>query len=258
MSDVAKHFDLSGKRTLITGGTSGIGRGVAQRFVEAGAQVVISGTRDDGGDVAADVGAAFTRCDVTEPGATEALVLDAAERLGGLDVVVANAGIAASPGEVTDTDMSDYDSIMAVNARAAFELLKHAPAAMADGGSIITTASVSGMEGGAGSSAYAASKAALLNLTQSSALELAARGIRVNAVSPGPIATGMWGDMDPNQFGRWGLPLGRVGLVEECVGAYHFLAADESRFVTGINLVVDGGYSAGSAPQLSELVARQS
>ena len=255
---VAGHFDLSGKRALITGGTAGIGRGVAQRFVEAGAQVVISGTRDDGGDVAAEVGAAFARSDLTEPGATKELVLHAADRLGGLDIAVVNAGVAWPTGEVTDTDMSDYDSIMAVNARAAFELLKHAPAAMADGGSIITTASVSGMEGGGGSAVYAASKAALLNLTQSSALELAGRGIRVNAVSPGPIATGMWGDVDPNQFGRWGLPLGRAGLVEECVGVYHFLAADESRFVTGINLVVDGGYMAGTAPQLYELVARQS
>lgn len=250
-------FQLKGKRILVTGGTAGIGLAVAKRLVDHGGRVVISGRRTDGEATAEGIGAEFIRADMANGNEVDQLFEQVLQLLGTLDVVINNAGVGWSTGEIVDTAMAEYDQMMGINMRAAFQVLKLAPGYMTEGGSIINTASISGMEGGAGSSVYAATKAALINLTQSATLELAPRGIRVNAVSPGPVRTEIWGDIDANAMSKLILPLGRIGEVEDCTGAYHFLASDDSRFITGINLVVDGGYSAGQARQLEGLVARE-
>lgn len=247
-------FELNGKSVLIVGGTAGIGLAIARRFALHRARVVISGRRADGDEIAAEVGAQFIRADANLEQDLKGLFGETSKLLGPLNIVINNAGIAYSTGDIAETDLEDFDRIADTNLRAAFLVLKLAPAHMADGGAIINTASISGMRGGSKLSVYAATKAALINLTQSSALELAPRGIRVNAVSPGPIRTNIWGDVDPENFARHALPLARMGEPDDCAGAYHFLAADDSAFITGINLVVDGGYTSGLALQLDHMI----
>lgn len=247
-------FNIKDKRVLITGGTAGIGLAVTERFVEHGAQVIISGRREEGEDIARRIGARFIQADMASEYDVVQLFDRTAKSVGKLDVVINNAGVGHAVTTITDTVLDDYDRTMNINQRAAFQVLQLAPSYMVDGGSIINTASISGVEGGAGSAVYAASKAALVNLTQSSALELASRRIRVNAVSPGPIRTAIWGDIDGEAFAKLALPLARMGKPEECTGAYHFLASDDSSFITGINLIVDGGYCSGMSPQSEKLM----
>lgn len=238
-------FSVENKRTLVTGGTAGIGLAVAQRFAKHGARVVISGRRDDGPEIAKDMGAHFIRADTTEPGDVEALVTQAVAHLGGLDVVVNNAGIAENTGHITESDLADFDSQFAINVRGAYQILKLVPAHMSAGGSIINTASISGTQGEPNLSAYGATKAALISLTKSSALELAARNIRVNAVNPGPIYSEIWADGVPEEYFKVLVALGRVGEADEAAAPFHFLASDDASFITAATIAVDGGMSAG-------------
>lgn len=249
-------FELDRKRVLITGGTAGIGLAVARRFALHGAQVVICGRRDDGEDIASEIGAQFVRADMMVDSDINRLFSETKKLLGTVNVVINNAGIAYFTGDIWETDLADFDRIVNVNLRAAFQVLKLAPQYMVDGGTIINTASMSGLEGGSKLAVYAATKAALINLTKSSALELAPRNIRVNAVSPGPIRTEIWGDVDAETFAKVALPLARMGEVDECAAAFHFLAADDSAFITGTNLVVDGGYTCGLSQQLDALAGQ--
>ena len=249
-------FDLTGRRVLVTGGSAGIGNAVAERFIAAGAKVVISGRRPETPEIAKAMGAIGVVADLSELEGVDFTLEQAADQLGSLDIAINNAGVAWPSGNLSEAKMDDLDAMMAVNFRSSYRLLSSLPKFMKNGGSIVNTASISGMSGEKGLSAYAASKAALLNLSQTAALELAPRGIRVNSVSPGPIRTDIYSvvDYDPLALSRIVLPLGRMGEVDDCVGAYHFLASDEARFVTGINLVVDGGFMAGTSAMVDQLV----
>ena len=229
-------FSISGKATLITGGTAGIGFATAKHFAEQGANVVISGRRDNGAEIAKSIGCHFIQTDLQKPGDIEKLFAGAVEHLGKLDVVINNAGQGGDICDIADADMDLYDEVVTVNMRAAYLVMKLASGHMNDGGSIINTASVSGMEGEIGMSTYCATKAALISLTQTAALELASRGIRVNAISPGPVKSEIWGGEDPIESCKITIPLGRIGEANEVATAFHFLASNAASFITGANL----------------------
>src|SRR4030095_1917742 len=245
-STAMRAFALTDKVALITGGTAGIGHATAKQFVAAGANVIITGRRASGAQIAAELGAHFVPAELAHIAEINALF----GQIDALDILVNNAGIFPAGASLSATGDDELDRAVAINVRAPFQVLRAAVPKLRTGGSIVNVASVSGMTGGAGSAVYAATKAAIINLTQSLALELAGR-IRVNAVSPGPIATDMWPDSAPlRPLLKTLLPMGRIGQPLEVALAIQFLCSDAASFVTGHNLVVDGCYVAGDSPTL--------
>ena len=241
-------FSLAGKCALITGSTRGIGRAIAEGFVAAGARVVISS--ENAGDtarVAGELGQPGIACDVTDDAALAALVSGTADALGGLDILVCNAGITGQPGPFATLDMADYDRVMALNLRSQVVLtglaLPHIAAR--GGGAVVLMASLAALRGNANINAYALAKAGLVQLARNLAVEWGPRGVRVNAIAPGFIATDLSRPLLENaefMAKRMAMtPLRRPGTVEEVAGAAHFLASDAAGFVTGQVLVVDGG-----------------
>lgn len=246
--------DIDGKRVLITGSTSGIGAAVATAFARHGALVCVHGhsNRQRGAEmvseIAAEGGSAiFVAADLSHQDAAAKLVGEAAERLGGLDVLINNAGGMPARASVADFDHDMYEHVMDVNLRAAFSTTSAARPHMvrAGGGAIVNTSSASARTGGPGGSAiYAAAKAALHSLTRTAAKELAPDNIRVNSVLPGIIET-PFHDSLPDAVRDTlvkATPLGRLGRPEDCVGAFLFLASAEmSGFITGQAIDVNGG-----------------
>lgn len=233
---------LNGKRVLVTGGASGIGAAIAERFREEGAQVVVGDLR--GGDVALDVRSAA---------ANKEAVAFTVERLGGLDTVVCNAGRPAT-GTAVDTPEADWDDAMAVNAKSIYLAAQAAwPHLEASRGSILVTASVCAFWATQNQVAYCASKAAALMLTKCLALDGADAGIRAACVCPGFTRTPMleqWADGQPDPAAaRAGAaamhPLGRLGTPVDIANAFVYLASDEAAWVTGTAIVVDGGLTTG-------------
>lgn len=243
-------YSLEGKTALVTGGTSGIGLAVAQQFVRNGAQVIITGRRAEGADIAAGIDAGFLQCDVTGEADVVACLAAAQESMGKLDILVINAGTAADEGSIEEFDTQAMRALMEVNFNGVFHLLKHGPAHLADGSAIIATGSAAGSGiTHAGTGVYAASKAGVAYLCRTSAMELADRGIRVNVVCPALIAgTGMMTEDDGGDESRFLSTLtafGRMGRLEEVTGIYNFLASDGASFITGQEICVDGGLTAG-------------
>ena len=248
---------LNNKVTIVTGGASGIGEATSRRFAQEGAAVVVADTRLGKAEtVAADINdngghAVAIEVDVAEADSVAALVDSAVTEFGRLDVMFNNAGT-LSPGSVLELDVDDWDLVMAVNVRSVYLGGKFAiPAMLASGGgSIINTASISGLHGDGGAVVYAASKAAVINLTRAMSTDHAADGIRVNAVCPGTIETPPVQRMmqDPVALERNlnAHAIGRLGRPEEIASAALWLASDESSFVTGEAIVVDGGLRAQS------------
>ncbi len=258
---------LEGKVAVITGGTSGIGACTAEVFVANGAKVVIAGRRQDRGKKLAEKlgdAASFKPTDVSVEADVKAMIGHAVDRFGRLDCVMNNAGTGSQFAAIADVDLEQFDAVIAVNLRAVLAGMKYAARIMAvqGTGSIINVASVNGVRAGLGGHYYSAAKAASIHLTRCAAMELGEKGIRVNSISPGMIATGGFGkymDMQPDEadehpeyaeaaitsvLPRW-QPLQYAGRVDDIAQAALFLASDASRFVTGHNLVVDGGISAG-------------
>lgn len=265
-------LSLSGKVAIVTGGTSGIGARAAEVFVAAGAKVVIAGRRRERGERLAQAlgnAASFSRTDVSIEDEVKAMIQHAVDRFGRLDCLMNNAGRGSQFATIADADLEQFDAVIAVHLRAVLAGMKYAARVMAihGTGSIINVASVNGTRAGLGGHYYAAAKAASIHLTRCAAVELGEKGIRVNSISPGMIATGAFGkytDMDADEaddhpeyaeaaiasiVNRW-QPLQRIGHVDDIAQAALFLASDASRFVTGHNLVVDGGISAGWSPGL--------
>ncbi len=243
-------FSLEGKSALLVGATAGIGLAVAEQFVAAGARVIIAGRRREGATVAEDIGAGFVSCDATDEIQVIACLREAEAALGKLDILVANAGIAVDEGSIETLDSEAMQQVMAVNLNGVFHLLKHAPAQLNDGAAVIVTGSAAGSGiTHAGTGVYAASKAGVAYLCRTSAIELAERGIRVNVVCPALIAgTGMMTVDDGGDEARFLSRLtafGRMGRIEEVTGIYHFLASDAAAFITGQEIRVDGGLTAG-------------
>lgn len=247
-------FSLVDRVAFITGGTSGIGEAVARRFIEAGAKVAIVGRRD-GEALAEEIGGIFIRADVTDEKQMIEALAAAERRLGKIDILVNNAGLQDTGPSIEEHSMADFDKNVAILQKGVYLGLKYGPRHMNDGGSVINTSSIAGEVGVYGYSQYGMCKAAVLHLTKTAAIELAPRHIRVNSILPGTVRTPMVED-EPEEIALTECitPLGRIAETEDMVGVYHFLAADESCYITGQKLVVDGGFTAGPSLGLLEKV----
>lgn len=246
-------FSLKGKNAFVTGGANGIGLAVAKRYREAGANVIIADLAD-GAVIAEEIGAFFTKLDVSDEQAVKAALEDTASVHGKLDVLVNNAGITGRENfyNIEDGTPQNLELVFAVNTYGVFYGMKHGPRLMHDGGSIINTSSLASTMGVPGNSQYSGTKAAVDQVSQIAALELGPRGIRVNTVCPGFFRTDMGDSALGDVLAREMTALGRIGEIGELVGLYHFLAADESRYITGQSFKVDGGWSAGLSRQLMD------
>lgn len=235
---------LEGKVAIVTGAASGIGKASAALFAREGAKVIAADRAEADGVVAADAG---------REEEVQRLVDHAVAQHGGLDIFFANAGVSGGLASIFEQSVEDWQEILRINLIGPFLAIKHAAPAMKErgGGSIICTASVAGLRAGAGGPAYSASKAGVIRLVQVAATQLCGAGIRVNAICPGLIETGMTRELferaraagKEDQIGHLN-PLKRGGVPDEIAGAALFLASDESSYVNGHALVVDGGLSA--------------
>lgn len=251
-------FGLRGKRALVTGASSGIGRKVAEAYLQAGADVALAARNFDtlesiAGELAADGGdfhgkVVPIRCDVTQPDQVNNMVDQTIAQLGGLDVAVCNAGIIAVV-PMLEMSPDDFQRIQDTNVTGVFLTAQAAARAMVRqgrGGVIINTASMSGSIINVPQQVghYCASKAAVIQLTKAMAVEFAPHNIRVNSVSPGYILTEL---VEPlvEYHAQWELkiPLGRIGRPDELTGLYVYLASEASSYMTGSDIVIDGGYT---------------
>lgn len=246
-------YSLQGKNAFITGGTAGIGLAVAHAYIEAGAHVVIAGRREQGEAIATDIGAGFYRLDVAD----EAAVIKGFDWLeaefGKLDILVNNAGFAADElmGEISSTSI---EKTININFKGVLYGLLHGPRHMRDGSVIINTSSTAAVIASPTQLVYSACKAAVCSMTQTAAIELGPRGFRVNAVLPGGVETDM---AMPEAIFKTLTTCSRVGQTADLVGLYNLLASDASAYITGQNICVDGGLSAGISMQLMELMLDQ-
>jgi meso-butanediol dehydrogenase / (S,S)-butanediol dehydrogenase / diacetyl reductase len=257
-------MSFTGKTVLVTGSTTGIGEACAHIFAQSGAQVMVSGRNEPRGravveDIQAACGSAqFAAVDLRAAGACERLVGDTVERLGGLDVLVNNAGILYTA-DALDTSNEQWLDTMAVNVNALFFLSRAAVGHMkaAGKGAIVNVASEWGLNGEANHVAYCASKGAVIQITRCMALDHARDNIRVNSVCPGEIHTRMVDDILARRGGDLadslrelaaGIPMRRLAHPAEVARCVHFLASDLASYVTGTNLSVDGGNDATAGP----------
>jgi NAD(P)-dependent dehydrogenase (short-subunit alcohol dehydrogenase family) len=246
--------ELAGKVAIVTGGASGIGRGMVERFVQEGASVVIADINPEGGEeLAAELGApaVFHQADVGDAASIQAAVDTAVERFGGLHVMCNNAGIGGSFKRFLEDDFADFERVMNVNILGVMVGCQRAARHMAEhgGGSIVNTTSIGGINAGAGVMAYRASKAAVIHVTRSLAVELAAKNVRVNCIAPAHIPTAINANLDQSLIVKAMQPLQRVGTPEDVGNAAVFLASDRAAQITGVVLPVDGGTTAGPPPR---------
>jgi NAD(P)-dependent dehydrogenase (short-subunit alcohol dehydrogenase family) len=242
---------LENKVAIITGGNSGMGLATAQRFVKEGAKVVITARRQEAVEeynAGADENSLAILADVSDREATKKAIEQTVDKFGKIDILFLNAGV-GKPRPLEMTDEASYNYQWDINFGGAFFATQQASEHLNEGASIIFNTSISNVKGMAGMGVYGATKAALRSLVRTLAVELAPRKIRVNALSPGPIETPIWGKMEipkeaAEEFGKQILstvPLGRMGTVDEIANSVLFLASDEASYITGIELPVDGG-----------------
>lgn len=248
-------FDISKKVAVITGAGSGIGQAVALRYRQAGAEVVLVDYADASRQ-AETIGGHFIQADVSRETDVERVMAETYRRLGAIDAVVLNAGIAGKDDGVEIAKCTDESlkQVFAVNCYGVFYGIKHATPYMKDSGSIIITSSQAAKYTAPLTSEYTASKHAVVGLAKSAALELGPLGIRVNAVCPGYVDTPINDNTGGvNEIVALTQPIGRVGTTEDLVGLFHFLASDESYMITGQALSVDGGKTAGMTRKLASM-----
>jgi meso-butanediol dehydrogenase / (S,S)-butanediol dehydrogenase / diacetyl reductase len=246
----AGRFD--GRVAIVTGAASGIGEATVHRLGSEGAVVVLADTNAEGLDTVAsdlrqhDVDATVTVTDVADEVSVGALIDTAIDRHGRIDIVVNNAGISAF-GHVTETTTEQWRRVMAVDLDSVFFVARAAvPHLAVSGGCMVNTCSISGLAGDYGLAAYTAAKGAVANLTRTLALDHAGDGIRINSVCPGGVATPMLASVIrrfADEYERL-VPLGRPAQPDEIAAAIAFLASDDASYITGHNLVVDGGVTA--------------
>jgi 3-oxoacyl-[acyl-carrier protein] reductase len=237
---------VTGRTVLVTGGTKGIGKGIARVFANAGANVAVAGRdRETGEAAAAELGGVYVQADVASAADCERMAAEVAERLGGIDVLCANAGVFPDV-KLEDMSEADIDGIFATNVKGTMLSVKACLGALtASGhGRVILTSSITGpITGYPGWSHYGATKAAQLGFLRTAAIELAPKGITINAVMPGNIETEGLGDLGPEyrQKMESSIPQRKLGKVEDIGFAALFLATDEAGYITGQTIVVDGG-----------------
>jgi NAD(P)-dependent dehydrogenase (short-subunit alcohol dehydrogenase family) len=257
---------LDGKVAIVTGAASGIGAQCAETLARAGAKLIVTDIDRPGGEQTArqitEAGAEawFLDQDVTEEARWPQVIAAVEGRFGRLDIMVANAGIGLVVA-LEEMSLADWRRQQAINLEGVFLAVKHAIPAMrrAGGGSIIVMSSVAGLRGAAGLAGYCATKGGVRLLAKAAALEVASANIRVNSVHPGIIATPIWGKLnpsaggerrnapiDPHERARGTVPLGSAGAAQDIADGVLFLASDAARYVTGSELVIDGGLMAGA------------
>jgi NAD(P)-dependent dehydrogenase (short-subunit alcohol dehydrogenase family) len=255
--------ELAGRVAMVTGGANGLGRAMVERFVEEGARVVIADVDTEGGKaLARELGAAvaFQPTDVAEAGDVQLAVDLAVEDLGGLHVMVNNAGTGGSHQRFLEEDFEDFQRTMAVNVLGVMFGCQRAGRHMAEhgGGVIINITSIGGINAGPGVMAYRASKAAVIHLTKSIAIELARSGIRVNCIAPAHIPTAINATFDQEAIVRTMQPLQRLASPRDVAEAALYLASDRAAQITGVVLPVDGGTTAGPPPRpTKDLLAKR-
>ncbi len=258
---------LDGKVALITGAAGGIGRATSKLFIEEGAKVVMADIWDEMGEkTAQELGqnAVYIHSDVSQESDIKNTINLAVEKFGSLDIVFSNAGNPGPGGGIEDIPTDEFDKTVAIHLRAAFLFMKHSIPIMKKQGSgcFLTTSSVAGFQQGMGTLPYSLSKAGIIQLTRIAAVELGVFGIRANAIAPGGIATGIFGQgMGISRNGAEkmaelmkgtlaeGQAIRRAGLPEDIANAALFLVSDSSSFITGETLKVDGGLLSGRIPQ---------
>ncbi|MEG1879824.1 MAG: 3-oxoacyl-[acyl-carrier-protein] reductase [Oscillospiraceae bacterium] len=247
-------MDFKDKTVIVTGSTQGIGRSIAMKFAALGANIIVNGINiPDQEELAKSAcdeirtlggKAEYILGDVSKVVDTDALIAFATDKFGKIDVIVNNAGITRD-NLIMRMSEADWDSVIAVNLKGAFNVIKSATKLLMKqrNGVIINMASVSGVMGNAGQANYAASKAGLIGLTKSVAKELAARGIRCNAIAPGFIETAMTEKLKPEIKDEYlkGIPLKKFGQVDDIANLATFLASENAKYITGQVINVDGG-----------------
>jgi 3alpha(or 20beta)-hydroxysteroid dehydrogenase len=240
-------FELTGKVAVVTGAASGIGRAVAERFTAAGATVVLADVAD-AAPLAAELGGSYVRTDVSREEEVAGLMEAAARLRGGIDVCVNNAGITVGETPLAETTREELQRAIDVNVLGVLFGLKHAPRYMS-GGAIVNTASLAAVVGFPTYASYGASKAAIVSLTRTAAIELGGSGIRVNCICPSSVDTPMLaaqasGELEASVTAA-AAPLGRIVDPAEAAALIHFLAADDCPVISGQAINIDGGVTAG-------------
>lgn len=248
-------FSLAGKNAYITGGSSGIGRAVAEIFIENGAHVVIADIVD-ATEVAREIGATYVKCNVSDETDVETSLKKSVVALSGMmDIVVLNAGVGDVGPSFEETEQHLLEKVTKINQWGVLYGLKHAPKYMNDGGSIIATSSMASKLSVPGSGVYSAAKAAVNSMASMSAIELGERGIRVNSICPGYVNTALGNSREERRCSETMTALGRHAEPKEDVApVFLFFASDASRYVTGQAISVDAGMHNGPTNQLLTLV----
>ncbi|MDY6770993.1 MAG: SDR family NAD(P)-dependent oxidoreductase [Candidatus Nanohaloarchaea archaeon] len=242
-------MDLTDKVAIVTGGSTGIGKAIAEKYVEEGANVVIADIdTEKGQSTAEEIGCDFKECDVSDRDAVQNMVEYTVEEHGQLDAIVNNAGIGRAS-KLGEMEYDEWDQVMAVNLTGVMNCSKEAlPHLKETEGAIINIASIYGLVGGPGATAYSAAKGGVVNFTRNVAVDYAAENVRCNAICPGFVETPMTEDMLEDEkfynFVKTETPMERVAQPEEIAGIAAFLASDEASYITGANIPVDGGWTA--------------